>query len=142
MIAIPEFTENQENAVLLYFSLEGTDEAAEGLARALTAAKKSIHKCPRCGNYTDGDICSVCADPARDQSLICVVESVADIVSMERSHSFSGVYHVLFGVISPMEGVGPENLNLTALAKRLKGGAVREVVLATNPTVEGEATAL
>ncbi|MBQ1502270.1 MAG: recombination protein RecR [Firmicutes bacterium] len=127
---------------LAFHLIDRTDEAAESLAGALTKAKKAIHKCPRCGNYTDRDICSVCADPARDQGLICVVESVADIVSMERSRSFSGVYHVLFGVISPMDGVGPEKLNLTSLARRLKSGTVREVVLATNPTVEGEATAL
>ena len=127
---------------LAFHLISGADEEVRALADALTEAKASIHHCSRCGNYTDGELCSVCADASRDQSLLCIVESVADVVSMERSRSFNGVYHVLFGVISPMDGIGPEKLNLTSLGKRLRSGAIREVVLATNPTVEGEATAL
>ena len=127
---------------MAFHLISGSEEAVTDLASALTEAKEAIHPCPVCGNYTDEDICTVCADANRDKGLLCIVEGVADIVSMERSRSFNGVYHVLGGAISPMDGIGPENLNLNTLGKRLKSGTIREVVLATNPTVEGEATAL
>jgi len=127
---------------LAFYLLATPDHAAEDLAQALIEAKARIRSCPVCGNFTDGDICAICKDATRDQSLLCIVENVADIISMERSHSFGGTYHVLGGVISPMDGVGPEKLNLAGLGDRLKRGAIKEVILATNPTVEGEATAL
>ena len=127
---------------LAFFLLNATEEDAAGLAKSILTARKILHHCPRCGNYTDDDICSICADTHRDAGLICVVEQARDITAMERAGCFEGHYHVLGGVISPLDGVGPEQLKLTSLFSRLKAGQVHEVVLATNPTVEGEATAL
>lgn len=127
---------------LAFYLLSTSDTAARDLAQALTEAKERIHPCSICGNFTDANICAICSDMNRNQSLLCIVENVADIISMERSHSFSGIYHVLGGVISPMDGIGPEKLNLATLDERLKSGTVKEIILATNPTVEGEATAL
>jgi len=127
---------------LAFFLLNAPEEDALGLADAIVAAKRRLRHCSICGNFTDEDICSICADERRDPALICVVEQVRDIAAMERAGCFDGQYHVLGGAISPLDGVGPEQLKLESLFVRLQGGAVREVVLATNPTVEGEATAL
>ncbi len=112
------------------------------LAEAIAQAEASLHNCPFCGNLTDADICNICADNRRDRSLLCVVEQVKDIIAMERSNSFRGIYHVLGGAISPLDGIGPEQLTIDALMQRLAKNRVKEVILATNPTVEGEATAL
>ena len=127
---------------LAFFLLNADEQDALGLAGALVTARKTLHHCPRCGNFTDDDICNICADERRDVGLICVVEQARDIAAMERAGCFEGHYHVLGGAISPLDGVGPEQLKLQSLFNRLQGGQVREVVLATNPTVEGEATAL
>ncbi len=127
---------------LAFHLLAGANDSIDNLAAALREAKANIHYCPICGNFTDVSLCSICADSGRDKGLLCIVESVADIISMERLANFDGVYHVLGGVISPMDGIGPDRLNLKSLNSRLMGGEVKEVIMATNPTVEGEATAL
>ena len=127
---------------LAFFLLNATEEDTLGLANAIVTARKTLRHCPRCGNFTDNDICDICANERRDAGLICVVEQARDIVAMERAGCFEGHYHVLGGAISPLDGVGPQQLKLTSLFSRLQAGQVREVVLATNPTVEGEATAL
>ncbi len=127
---------------LAFYLLTAPEDQAADLAEALSAVRRSVHSCPVCGNFTDAERCSICSDPGRDSSLLCIVENVADIISMERTRSFNGVYHVLGGAISPLDGVGPERLNLKTLGQRLKSGRIREVIMATNPTVEGEATAL
>ncbi len=117
-------------------------EQAQSLAEALLAVKDRIIYCSTCGNITETDPCRICADPGRDPSLICVVEEPKDLVAMEKTREFRGRYHVLGGAISPMEGIGPDDLRLKELLPRLGSGEVKEVILATGPDVEGEATAL
>ena len=112
----------------------------ERLASALLEAKRDLHMCPICFNITDAEKCDVCADPSRDQQLIAVVEEPGDVIAIERSGEYRGLYHVLHGVLSPMNGVGPEKLHIKPLLPRIQGGM--EVILATGPTVEGDATAL
>ena len=118
------------------------DEEARSLTDAITQAKEKMHYCNVCGNLTDESTCSICSDASRDHSTICVVESPKDVPAMERMREYSGVYHVLNGVISPMEGIGPDDINLRSLIVRLQENDVKEVILATNPTIEGEATAM
>lgn len=118
------------------------DEEARSLTDAIIQAKEKMHYCSVCGNLTDGETCSICSDASRDHSTICVVESPKDVPAMERMREYSGVYHVLNGVISPMEGIGPDDINLRSLIVRLQENDVKEVILATNPTIEGEATAM
>ena len=127
---------------LAFYLMTSPEDSASELAEALTEARSLVHSCPVCGNFTDADRCSICTDRTRDASLLCIVESVADIISMERAHSYNGVYHVLGGAISPMDGIGPERLNLKSLGERLRSGSIKEIIMATNPTVEGEATAM
>jgi recombination protein RecR len=127
---------------LAFYLLGEKPAACAELARALLEAESRIHPCPTCGNFTDAERCAICSDTSRDRSLLCIVESVSDILSLERSHGFNGLYHVLGGVISPMDGIGPEQLNLAGLEARVKEYGVAEIIMATNPTVEGEATAL
>jgi len=112
------------------------------LAEAITDAKKNMRYCSICGNLTDIDPCSYCSDTARDPKTICVVESPRDVMAMERIREFHGFYHVLHGAISPMDGIGPEDINLKSLILRLQKNDVHEVILATNPNIEGEATAM
>lgn len=132
-----------KTAQRLAFHILSLDEPeAKALADAITEAKASMRYCSICGNLTDGDICSVCADTARDHGTICVVESPRDVSAMERVREFKGVYHVLNGAISPMDGIGPEDINLRSLIVRLQENDVKEVILATNPNIEGEATAM
>ncbi len=132
-----------KTAQRLAFHILSLDEPeAKALADAITDAKASMHYCSVCGNLTDGDICNVCADSARDHSIICVVESPRDVSAMERIREYKGVYHVLNGAISPMDGIGPEDINLRSLIVRLQENDVKEVILATNPNIEGEATAM
>jgi recombination protein RecR len=127
---------------LTYYLLRAPQEEAQALAEAILEVKEKIAFCSVCQNVTDTDPCLICADSQRDRSLICVVEEPLDILALERSGSYHGLYHVLHGVISPMDGVGPEDLKVEELLGRLKGGAVSEVILATNPNLEGEATAM
>jgi len=127
---------------LAFHLLRTNDEDALGLAESIATARSHIGYCRICGNLTDNDVCQICLDDKRDQTIICVVEQARDIISMERSRSFNGLYHVLQGAISPMDGVSPDKLNIEPLFNRLQQSIVKEVVMATNPNVEGEATAL
>jgi recombination protein RecR len=126
---------------LTYHILRVPKEEADRLAEAITEAKEKVFFCSACQNITDTDPCQVCADPARDQSTICVVAEPLDILSIERT-SYRGLYHVLHGVISPMDGIGPEDLKVNELLARIRSGTVTEVIMATNPNLEGEATAM
>ena len=127
---------------LAFHILSQDDKDAFALAEAILEAKKNMKYCSVCGNLTDVDPCSICTDTSRDQSIICVVESPRDVSAMERIKEFQGLYHVLHGAISPMDGIGPEDINLKQLIIRLQQNDVREVILATNPNIEGEATAM
>jgi recombination protein RecR len=126
---------------LAFHVLRANEEDAEGLATAIRDVKKKLHLCSQCNNITDMDPCVYCANPTRNQRLVCVVEEPTNITAIEKTRHFNGVYHVLHGSISPLHGVGPEHLRTTNLMRRLQAGEVDEVILATNPTVEGEATA-
>ena len=117
-------------------------EEAAALATSITEAKEKMKYCPVCGNLTDQEPCSICRDKNRRQDIICVVESPKDVMAMERIKEFDGLYHVLHGAISPMDGVGPEDINLKQLIVRLQNSDVKEIILATNPNIEGEATAM
>ncbi|MGI6361347.1 MAG: recombination mediator RecR [Bacillota bacterium] len=127
---------------LAFHLLYAEEEKAIDLAKSIVNARRRIGECIRCGNLSDEDLCTICRDPSRDQELLCVVERAKDILPMERSHSFYGYYHVLQGAISPMDGVGPDQLNIESLLTRLQDNKIKEVVMATNANVEGEATAL
>ncbi|MDR1815718.1 MAG: recombination mediator RecR [Clostridiales Family XIII bacterium] len=128
---------------LAFHILSMSDEDALGIADAITTAKRELKYCSVCGNLTDVDPCAICADAARDQSIYCVVESPKDVVAVERMKEYRGLYHVLHGVIAPMSGIGPEDLNLESLIVRLsQNDEAKEVILATNPNIEGEATAM
>ncbi len=129
---------------IAYWMLNADESSARRLADAIVEVKRSIHFCPRCFNFAEGELCEVCADPERDVTTICVVEEPRDLAAIERTHEYGGVYHVLHGAISPIDGIGPEQLRVRELIERLgePGVEVVEVVLATNPNVEGETTAL
>lgn len=127
---------------LALYVLDLPQQEAEAFANAILDAKKKIHKCAVCCNLTDEELCPVCANPARDKSVICVVAEPRDVIALERTHEFNGTYHVLHGCISPMDGIGPEQLCVKELLSRLRAGETEEVIMATNPTVEGEATAM
>ncbi len=127
---------------IAYHILRSDAEETSRLAEALLEVKRVIHFCPRCFDFTEGDICDTCADPERDAATICVVEEPRDVVAIERTGEYRGLYHVLGGVISPVDGVGPEQLRVRELLDRIAAGEVEEVVVATNTTVEGETTAL
>jgi recombination protein RecR len=126
---------------LTYHILRVSRDAAQGLAEAITEVKDRVFFCSVCQNITDVDPCGVCSDEERDRTTLCVVGEPLDILSIERT-GFRGLYHVLHGLISPMDGVGPEQIRVPQLMERLKGGEVTEVILATNPTLEGEATSM
>jgi recombination protein RecR len=121
--------------------LRASKEDADGLARAILEVKEKIRFCSQCFNLTDQDPCRICQDPKRSRETLCVVSSPEDLMALEKSGGFRGLYHVLHGVLSPLEGVGPKDLRVNELLARLQGGGVKEVILATNPSVEGEATA-
>ena len=127
---------------LAYYVLSMPPEDVEEFAAALLYAKDHFRTCPICFNLTDGEQCEICSDDRRDKSVLCVVEQPQDIASFERIRDFRGVYHVLHGVISPMDGIGPDHLRIKELIARAGRDGVREVILATNPTIEGEATAM
>lgn len=127
---------------LAFYVLEMDSEEAAKLSSAILEAKERIGFCQVCGNLTDKPVCNICSNTGRDKSLICVVEGPRDIVAMEKSREYKGLYHVLHGTISPMENIGPQDIKIKELLNRLGDDTVKEVVIATNPTVEGEATAL
>ena len=126
---------------LAYHIIGMPQEQVRELAAAIYNGKKQIHFCPVCGNYTDVDPCVICADSERRRDIVCVVRDPRDVNALERMREYNGQYHVLHGVISPMDGVGPDDIRIRELMTRLSSGEIREVVLATNPDVEGEATA-
>ena len=127
---------------LAFHVLSLPQEDAEVFAQSILEAKRTVHTCRVCQNLTDQELCAICADPERDQGLICVVAEPRDVVAMERSREYNGVYHVLHGVISPLNHVGPDDLKIRELLNRVAQGGVREVIMATNPDTEGEATAM
>lgn len=127
---------------LAFYLLAAPPEVAADLARAIGEARSTVRHCLVCGNFTDSDRCLICSDERRGADVICVVERPRDVVAMEKARSFKGLYHVLHGAISPMDGVGPEQLRIKELLRRLESGNVKEIILATNPNVEGDATAL
>ena len=127
---------------LAFHVLELPLEEAEEFAQAILDAKKQVHTCPECQNLTDRELCPICDDVMRDQSVICVVAEPKDVIAMERSREYNGVYHVLHGVISPLNHVGPDDLKIRELLDRVAQGGVREIIMATNPDTEGEATAM
>ncbi len=129
-------------ARLAFHILDATEEETNEFISSIVNAKKNLKYCSKCYNISDTDPCIICSNPKRDPSIICVVEDVRDIIAMERTHEYKGVYHVLHGSISPMNGVGPDDIKIKELLSRLMDGSVKEVVLATNPRVEGEATAM
>ena len=129
-------------ARLAFHMLNSSEEEINNFVNAITNAKKNLKYCSKCFNISDTDPCIICSNPKRDESIICVVEDVRDIIAMERTHEFNGVYHVLHGSISPMNGVGPDDIKVKELLARLTDGKVKEIILATNPRVEGEATAM
>lgn len=127
---------------LAFFVMGMTDAEAKQFADAIIKAHSTVHCCEVCQNLTDKDVCPVCSDVTRDHSLICVVESPKDITAFERTKEYNGVYHVLHGLISPIDNVTPDKLKIKELLARVSGDAVKEIIMATNPTVEGEATAM
>lgn len=127
---------------LAFYMLSRSDEEAEQFADAILQAKRTVHTCPVCQNLTDAELCSICGDESRDHSVICVVAEPKDVIAMERAREYSGVYHVLHGVISPLNHIGPDDIRIRELLRRVGEGGVREVIMATNPDTEGEATAM
>ena len=127
---------------IAYHVLNMSREEAQRFAQAITDAHENIHYCSVCCNLTDSDLCPICRSDNRDKSIICVVEDPRDVFALERTNEFNATYHVLHGAISPLGGVGPDQLKIKELLKRVGVGAVKEVIMATNPTVEGEATAM
>lgn len=127
---------------MAYYILGLDDSETQSLVNAINGAHKSIHTCSVCCNLTEDDVCRICNNPNRDKSVICVVENPRDVTAFERTHEYRGVYHVLHGVISPMNGVGPDNIRIKELVSRMADDSVNEVIMATNPTAEGEATAM
>jgi recombination protein RecR len=127
---------------LAFHLLKAPAEEAHGLADAIVAAKQKVAICKQCFNVSEGELCSFCRDPKRDETIVCVVEEPGDIIAVERTQEFRGRYHVLGGHISPMDGIGPDDLRIRELLQRLGEGEIKEVIVCTNPTVEGEATAI
>ena len=127
---------------LAFYLLSQPDEEAFAFADAIVEAKKTIHTCPVCQNLTDASLCPICSDPERDHRVICVVAEPKDVAAMERAREYKGLYHVLHGVISPLNHVGPNDIRIRELLTRLADGSVREIIMATNPDTEGEATAM
>ncbi len=133
----------RKSAQRLAFHLLALPEGeAEAFAETILRARRSVHTCPICQNLTDGDICPICADDRRDRSVICVVAEARDVASLERSREYGGVYHVLHGVLSPMSHIGPDDIRISELVKRVAAGGVEEVIMATDPDTEGDATAM
>ncbi len=127
---------------MAFYVLGLSDSEANAFAKAITDAHTKIKQCKVCCDLADDELCPICKDKTRDKSVICVVEDPRDVVAIERTHEYKGTYHVLHGVISPMDNIGPDQIRIKELVARLGGGEVEEVIMATNPTVEGEATAM
>ena len=127
---------------MAFYVLGLTEDEAREFSESIIEAHEKIHKCSVCCNLTEKELCNVCDNPARDRSLICVVEDPRDVIAIEKTHEYKGTYHVLHGAISPMNGIGPEQLTIKELLSRMNADEVQEVIMATNPTVEGEATAM
>lgn len=127
---------------LAFHMLSLSDEDARKFTESILSARSSIKRCSVCCNLTDGEVCSVCSSPSRDKSTICVVEDPRDVIALERTHEYNGLYHVLHGVISPMNDINPEDICIKELLLRLSDDTVKEIIMATNPTVEGEATSM
>lgn len=127
---------------IAYFLLRSDEAVTRALAEDMAQLHQTIRACSVCGTYTDVDPCGICTDPQRDRSTICVVEEPRDVLTIESIHEHRGLYHVLMGAISPIDGIGPDNLRIGSLVERVSRGDIQEVILATNPTVEGETTAL
>lgn len=127
---------------LAFYMLDLSNDEVKEFVDSIINAKKNLKFCSKCFNISDTEPCSICGNPKRDSSTICVVEDVRDVVAMERTHEYNGVYHVLHGSISPMNGIGPDDIKIKELLARLMDGSVKELILATNPRVEGEATSM
>jgi len=127
---------------IVYHILDSSPALAAALAKELTGLHQAIHRCTICGGFTETDPCPVCSDPSRDHSVICIVEHAQDLRVIEEAREFPGVYHVLGGLIAPLEGITPANLTINKLIERLRGSSIKELILALNPTVEGDTTAL
>ena len=127
---------------LAYYILGLDDDSVKNLTDAINNAHNNIHTCNICCNLTEGEKCTICSNPKRDNSIICVVENPRDVTAFERTHEYKGTYHVLHGVISPMNSIGPDNIRIKELISRMVDDSVNEVIMATNPTAEGEATAM
>ena len=133
----------RKSAIRYAFGIIGMQpEEVEEFAGNLILARKSLHECENCGNITEGTLCPICLDPNRDGETLCVVEDVRALLALEKADGFNGRYHVLGGTVSPLDGRGPEDINLASLPERIKREGVKEVIIATNPTVDGESTAL
>ncbi|HWO78657.1 MAG TPA: recombination mediator RecR [Bacillus sp. (in: firmicutes)] len=129
-------------ARLAFFVLNMKEDSVLEFARALVDAKRKLTHCSVCGHITDQDPCYICNDQRRDQSVVCVVQDAKDVIAMEKMKEYNGLYHVLHGAISPMDGIGPDDINVASLIRRLQDETIQEVILATNPNIEGEATAM
>jgi recombination protein RecR len=127
---------------LAFYMLDMSEKDANEFTQTIINARQSIHRCETCCNLTDGDVCNICSSPARDRSVICVVEDARDVIAIEKTHEYNGLYHVLHGAISPMNDINPEDICIKELILRLGDDTVKEVIMATNPTVEGEATSM
>ena len=127
---------------LAFYMLDLSEEETKEFIDSIVNAKKNLKFCSKCFNLSDTDPCNICSNPKRDESIICVVEDVKDIIAMEKTHEFKGVYHVLHGSISPMNGIGPDDIKIKELLTRIMEGEIKEIILATNPRVEGEATSM
>ncbi len=139
--ALPGIGEKTATRLAL-FIMNQPEEAAMQLARSITEVKEKVHLCRQCFNFTDNELCSVCRNPSRDAHVLCVVESPGDLMSIEKTGHYKGLYHVLQGAIAPLDGIGPDQLKIRELLQRIAGGKITEVIIATNPTVNGNATAL
>lgn len=137
---LPGLGEKSATRMAMYL-LKAPKEEVEGLAEAIRRMKMEIRTCSRCFHFTDSDLCSLCTDPSRDSEVVCVVESTADLLAIEQSGAFRGRYHVLQGVLAPLDAIGPGDLRIKELLNRIGQEGIKEVILATNPTAEGEATA-
>jgi recombination protein RecR len=133
---------NKTAVRLAFYMLNASESETEQFIKSIQDAKKNLKLCSKCYNISDTDPCTICSNPTRDQTKICVVEDVKDVIAIEKIHEYKGLYHVLHGSISPMDGIGPDDIKIKELLARLMDGEVKEVILATNPRVEGEATAM